>query len=198
MFNHERQTFKQTSEQPVITIDMPAPSQTDSLDCAPITCILSDVDGVMTDGRIIYDSAGQETKQFHVRDGMGIKQWMKAGFNFGIITARNSPMVDRRAKELGIPWISQGAGNKQERAAEMIQEMKCEFENVCYLGDDLPDLPVMRLSGIAAAPADASTDACEVADWVLQTSGGHGAVREAVERLLRGKNMWNSLCEVKG
>lgn len=177
---------------------MPAPSPSDSVVCAPITCILSDVDGVMTDGRIIYDSAGHETKQFHVRDGMGIKQWLRAGFTFGIITARNSPMVDRRAKELGIQWISQGAGNKQERAEAMIREMKCDFENVCYLGDDLPDIPVMRLSRIAAAPADASTDACEVSDWVLRSNGGHGAVREAIERLLRGKELWHSLCEAKG
>lgn len=174
---------------------MSADPRPDSIVCAPITCILSDVDGVMTDGRIIYDSGGHETKQFHVRDGLGIKQWMNAGFRFGIITARNSPMVDRRAKELGIQSVSQGAGNKLERAQAMIREMNCSFENVCYLGDDLPDIPVMQLSSIAAAPADAASDVIENANWVLRSKGGHGAVREAVERLLRGKDLWDPLCE---
>ncbi len=158
--------------------------------CRPITCILSDVDGVMTDGGIIYDSAGNETKRFHVRDGLGIKLWMQANFSFGIITARNSEMVNRRAEELGVKNISQGKGAKLGRAIKMAESMGCLLEHICYIGDDLPDIPVMKAVGLAAAPADAATYAREQADWVLRSEGGQGAVREVVERLLRGKDLW--------
>lgn len=170
---------------------MPRSPRTDEPIAKPIRCILSDVDGVMTDGRIIYDSAGAETKQFHVRDGLGIKLWMRAGFPFGIITARNSPMVQRRADELGIAHVSQGSGDKLARAKEILSLLDCDLSAVCYLGDDLPDIPVMRQVGLAVAPSDAASDACEAADWVLSSSGGHGAVRETVERLLRAKGLWN-------
>ena len=171
---------------------MPVLSDSDHSVAQPIRCILSDVDGVMTDGRIIYDSAGAETKQFHVRDGLGIKLWMQAGFPFGIITARNSPMVERRAVELGISHVSQGSGDKLQRALEILPEWGCELSAVCYIGDDLPDVPVMQRVGLAVAPADASADARDVAQWVLSSSGGHGAVRETVERLLRAKNLWSA------
>ena len=170
---------------------MTASIQSDSVLAAPIRCILSDVDGVMTDGRIIYDSAGAETKQFHVRDGLGIKLWMRAGFSFGIITARESVMVQRRASELGIMHVYQGAGDKLQRAVEIADELDCELSSFCYIGDDLPDIPVMKRVGIAVAPADAAADAREAAHWVLDREGGHGAVRELVERLLRAKDLWN-------
>jgi 3-deoxy-D-manno-octulosonate 8-phosphate phosphatase (KDO 8-P phosphatase) len=170
---------------------MPTTLRNDETLAKPIRCILSDVDGVMTDGRIIYDSAGSETKQFHVRDGLGIKLWMRAGFPFGIITARNSPMVDRRASELGIDHVSQGSGDKLKRAREIVPEWGCDLSSVCYIGDDLPDVPVMKQVGLAVAPADAAVDARESAQWVLQSRGGHGAVRETIERLLRAKGLWN-------
>lgn len=156
-----------------------------------IRCILSDVDGVMTDGRIIYDSAGTETKQFHVRDGLGIKLWLQAGFPFGIITARNSPMVQRRADELGISHVSQGSGDKLARAQEILPQLNCDLSSVCYIGDDLPDIGLMRQVGLSVAPADAAMDARNTADWVLSSNGGQGAVRETIERLLRAKCLWN-------
>ncbi len=165
---------------------------------APIRCILSDVDGVMTDGRIIYDSSGCEIKQFHVRDGLGIKLWMNAGFPFGIITARNSPMVQRRAEELGISHIVQGAGDKLARAESILDELGIGFESLCYIGDDLPDLPVMRRAGLAVAPADAAADVRSAADWRLQQRGGEGAVREMIERLLRAKNQWPESGDPRG
>ena len=170
---------------------MPTISGLDEPIAKPIRCILSDVDGVMTDGRIIYDSAGEETKQFHVRDGLGIKLWMRAGFSFCIITARNSPMVERRAAELGIDRVVQGTGDKLKSAMEIVAELGCDLSSVCYIGDDLPDLAVMRRVALAVAPADAAEDARESAHWVLQRAGGHGAVRETVERLLRAKSVWN-------
>ncbi|TWT48177.1 3-deoxy-D-manno-octulosonate 8-phosphate phosphatase KdsC [Rubripirellula amarantea] len=156
----------------------------------PIRCILSDVDGVMTDGRIIYDSSGVETKQFNVRDGLGIKLWMKSGFRFGILTARNSPVVQRRGEELGIDSIQQGFEQKLPAAMETWQSWGIAPAEVCYIGDDLPDLPVMRQVGLAVAPVDASLDVRNQAQWVLRSKGGEGAVRELVDRLLRAKNRW--------
>lgn len=169
---------------------MTAADRSDREIAAEIRCILSDVDGVMTDGRIIYDSAGYETKRFHVRDGLAIKLWMASGFHFGIVTARTSSMVQRRASELGITELSQGNGQKWEVSQRMIESFRCSPANVAYIGDDLPDLAVMRKVGLAVAPADAAVDVIEAADWVLQTKGGDGAVRELIERLLRGGKRW--------
>lgn len=157
---------------------------------APIRCILSDVDGVMTDGRIVYDNAGIETKRFHVRDGVGIKLWMRSGFHFGILTARTSEIVRHRAQELGIPHVRQGFEDKWPAAQEMISVIECDLEEVCYIGDDLPDIPVMKRVGLAAAPEDAAVDARAAAHWTLRSRGGEGALRELTERLLRGKQRW--------
>lgn len=169
---------------------MSASTLTDSETAAPITCILSDVDGVMTDGRIIYDNNGVETKQFHVRDGLGIKLWIRSGFQFGILTSRTSNIVQQRAFELGIDNIRQGCADKGPAAEAMIAELGCEPHQVCYVGDDLPDIAVMRRVGLAVAPADAATDTRSAASWVLHSGGGQGAVRELVERLLRAKQRW--------
>ncbi|KAA5543797.1 HAD hydrolase family protein [Roseiconus nitratireducens] len=172
---------------------MPATFRSDSDLSGPITCILSDVDGVMTDGGIIYGSNGEETKRFHVRDGSGIKIWIRSGYSFGIITGRRSVMVDRRAEELGIQHVSQGIGDKLSRAQTVIAELGLTVENVCYIGDDLPDLELMKSVALAAAPADAAADARDAAHWVLRSGGGQGAVREVVERLLRAKEQWNPI-----
>lgn len=170
---------------------MSATPRSDSDVAESIRCILSDVDGVMTDGRIIYDSSGAETKQFHVRDGLGIKLWMRAGFPFGIITARQSPMVDRRAEELGISDVRQGRRDKLACTLDLLREWGFELSSVCYIGDDLPDLAVMKQVGLAVAPADAASDVRQAAHWVLRCGGGQGAVRETIERLLRAKDLWN-------
>ncbi len=169
---------------------MPVALVSDDQLAAPIRCILSDVDGVMTDGRIIYDASGVETKRFHVRDGLGIKLWMRSGFQFGVLTARNSPIVRQRAAELGIEHVRQGFEDKWPAAVEMLSVMGYEPKDVCYIGDDLPDIAVMRRVALAVAPADASTDARAAAHWVLHRSGGEGAVRELTERLLRAKSRW--------
>ncbi|TWU43003.1 3-deoxy-D-manno-octulosonate 8-phosphate phosphatase KdsC [Novipirellula aureliae] len=172
---------------------MPERLKSDTAVAEEITCILSDVDGVLTDGRIIYSGEGIETKQFHARDGLGIKVWMRCGFAFGLVTARSSVVVERRASELGIAHVSQGAEDKLPAVKEMIAAIGCKPHQVCYLGDDLPDLPVMRYVGLAVAPCDASTDARETAQWVLRSAGGAGAVRETVERLLRATNKWKQV-----
>lgn len=169
---------------------MPALLRSDSDIAQNITCILSDVDGVMTDGRIIYDNAGIETKRFHVHDGLGIKLWTKSGFEFGILTARTSKIVGLRAAELGIEHVRQGYEEKGPEALRLMSEMGCRPEQVCYIGDDLPDIPVMKSVALAVAPADAATDARNAAHWILRNRGGEGVLRELIERLLRAKHRW--------
>jgi len=169
---------------------MPTRLRSDTDHAANITGILSDVDGVMTDGRIIFDNLGVETKQFHVRDGLGIKLWMRSGFAFGIITARQSDIVDRRAAELGIADVQQGVADKRVAAEQMCRQWGCTMAQVCYIGDDLPDIATMKATGLSAAPADAARDAREAANWILHHPGGSGVVRELVERLLRAKGRW--------
>ncbi len=161
----------------------------------PIRCILSDVDGVLTDGRITYGTSGEETKQFHTRDGLGIKLWMGSGHRFGILTARNSPMVKRRAEELGIHSVQQGFAEKWPAALETIRNWGFQPKEVCYIGDDLPDLSVMQRIGLSVCPNDAASSIRQQADWVLRSNGGEGVVRELIERLLVAKQLWNSTVE---
>lgn len=156
----------------------------------PIRMILSDVDGVLTDGSIVIDNAGVESKSFSVRDGYAIKLWLKAGFEFGLLTARNSQVVKLRAAELGIQMVRQGYSEKLTAAKEMMAQAKVEPSEVCYIGDDLPDLAVMYEVGLSATVADGATEVKQAARWVMQASGGRGAVRELIERLLKAKSRW--------
>jgi 3-deoxy-D-manno-octulosonate 8-phosphate phosphatase (KDO 8-P phosphatase) len=156
----------------------------------PIRMILSDVDGVMTDGRIVLDNMGVETKSFHVRDGLGIKLWMQCGFQFGILTSRSSQIVKLRAKELGISIVRQGFEEKLPAAKEIFVSQKIDPSEVCYIGDDLPDVSVLKSVGLAVTVADAPQEVKAIAKWTLQTPGGHGAIRELVERLLKAKGLW--------
>ena len=169
---------------------MPALLQSDIDIANPIRCIIADVDGVMTDGRIIYDNNGIETKAFHVRDGLAIKLWMESGFQFGILTSRQSEVVAKRAAELGIKHVQQGHAKKINAANAMLKSFDCTPQQACYIGDDLPDMPVMQSVALSAAPADGAVDVRELAHWVLRSNGGHGALRELIERLLRAKNRW--------
>ena len=153
----------------------------------PIRLILSDVDGVLTDGLITIDNSGVESKSFYVRDGHGIKLWKKAGFEFGLLTARNSQVVKLRAQELGIQWVRQGFADKLPAAREMMQSIGVEPHEVCYIGDDLPDIPVMASVGLAVTVADGAKEVKQLAHWVMNHPGGRGAVRELIERILQAK-----------
>jgi 3-deoxy-D-manno-octulosonate 8-phosphate phosphatase (KDO 8-P phosphatase) len=165
-------------------------SNRDTEAARPIKLILSDVDGVMTDGRIILDNAGIESKEFHVRDGMGIKLWQQAGFSFGVLTSRNSQIVKLRAKELGIAIVRQGFEEKLPAAREIFASLGLNASEVCYIGDDLPDLPVILEVGLSVAVSDAVAEVKSAAKWTLSTPGGHGAIRELTERLLKAKGLW--------
>lgn len=156
----------------------------------PIRLILSDVDGVLTDGSITIDNAGIESKTFHVRDGLGIKLWQRQQFQFGLLSARNSQIVKMRAAELGIELVRQGFRDKLPIARELLQTLGIQPAEVCFIGDDLPDLPLMAEVGLPVAVADAVPEVCNAALWVTQLPGGKGAVRELIERLLKAKGLW--------
>ena len=147
-----------------------------------VELILSDVDGVLTDGGIVFDNQGIETKRFHVRDGFAVKLWTQAGYRFGVLTGRVSHIVKLRAAELGIDPVRQGFQDKFPTAREVISELELKPEQVCYIGDDLTDLPVMRHVGWAVGVADAVDEIREYANLVTQAPGGRGAVREFIWR----------------
>ncbi|RMF87128.1 MAG: phenylphosphate carboxylase subunit delta, partial [Nitrospirae bacterium] len=154
-----------------------------------------DVDGVLTDGRIVYDSAGAEAKAFHVRDGQRIKLAIRHGLAFGIITGRSSEVVRRRAAELGIAHVHQGAKRKLPVLEALLGETGLDPEAVAYVGDDIVDLPVMRRVGWAVAVADAPEAVRAHAHWVTRSPGGRGAVAEVVERILEAKGLWQEILE---
>lgn len=158
-----------------------------------IRLILTDVDGVWTDGRIIYSSEDVETKAFSVRDGLGIKLALRAGLDVAVITSRESDMVARRSAELGIEHVIQNATNKTRAAEELMQSLGIGWNAVCYIGDDLPDLAPMKKAAISAAPSDAVAEVLAVANWRLSAAGGRGALRELIERLLIERREWDEL-----
>ncbi|MBC21055.1 MAG: phenylphosphate carboxylase subunit delta [Planctomycetaceae bacterium] len=155
-----------------------------------ISLILSDVDGVLTDGGIIFDNEGIETKRFHIRDGLGIKLWQRAGMHFGIVTGRSSNVVQIRAKELGVKIVRQGFEEKLPVVHDIISDLTLSPDQVCYIGDDLPDIPVMQYVGLPVAVADAAIDVRNAAAYISESRGGQGAVREVIERILRIQDRW--------
>jgi YrbI family 3-deoxy-D-manno-octulosonate 8-phosphate phosphatase len=163
--------------------------------CQSIRLILSDVDGVMTDGHLVLDNQGIETKLFHIRDGMGIRLWRKAGYPFGLITLRSSHAVKMRASELGIEIIRQGTEDKLAAVREILGELNLDASEVCFLGDDLPDLPAVRTVGLGVAVADACGELREAAAYVTAAKGGYGAVRETVELILKAQRRWDDVIQ---
>jgi 3-deoxy-D-manno-octulosonate 8-phosphate phosphatase (KDO 8-P phosphatase) len=163
--------------------------------CRRVELILSDVDGVLTDGGISYDNQGVELKSFHIRDGMGIRLWQEAGFRFGVLTARSSHIVKLRASELGIAIVRQGFDDKLPVAREIIRDAGLTPEQVCYIGDDLTDLPVIRSVGFGAAVADAADEVRAAAAYVTRLTGGRGAVREVIETILKAKGRWEDVIQ---
>lgn len=160
---------------------------------ADIRLLLLDVDGVMTDGGIIYDVNGVETKIFNVKDGHGIKMLQRHGIEVGIITGRTSPVVDIRARELGIELIYQGSLKKLESYLDVKQKTGLIDSQIAYMGDDVIDVPVMRHVIFAAAPADGLIEARNAAHYVTSLSGGRGAVREVCDLILKGRGMWDEV-----
>jgi 3-deoxy-D-manno-octulosonate 8-phosphate phosphatase (KDO 8-P phosphatase) len=168
-------------------------SQSPELLAIPIKLLLLDVDGVLSDGRITYNSEQQELKSFHIHDGLGIKLLQSAGIQVGIITGRNSPMVERRAKELGITLLVQGREDKAVAMQSIQQQLGLASNEVAYMGDDLPDLAAILHAGLSIAPANAVAIVRQHADLVTTKLGGDGAVREACEFILAAKDLLDNI-----
>lgn len=162
---------------------------------AAIRFLLVDIDGVMTDGSICYSSSGEEIKTFDVKDGTGIKYWIRAGHTAGIVTGRASPMVLRLAEDLGITHVAMNAKQKLPVFADMLQKAGVSPEEVAMIGDDLPDYPLVLRAGLGVAVADAVDEVKDVADLVTKKKGGHGAVREVVEYILKAQGRWDAIME---
>lgn len=164
--------------------------------CATIELLLLDVDGVLTDGGIIYGDDGVEQKVFHVRDGSALKIWHNAGRRSAVISGRSSRLVEVRAAELGISLVLQGAGDKWPAYQRLLTQMNVRPEQICFIGDDVPDLPILRNCGLAIAVADACPEVRRDAHYVTRAVGGRGAVRETVELILHCQNRWQAVVDV--
>jgi 3-deoxy-D-manno-octulosonate 8-phosphate phosphatase (KDO 8-P phosphatase) len=158
-----------------------------------VQLLILDVDGVLTDGRIVYTDAGNEVKSFHVRDGSALKFWQESGKQVAIISGRSSTVVERRARELGITHIIQGARTKLPALEIMLNQFQLKPSQVCAIGDDLADYPVLRTCGVGIAVADACAELRAIAHYTTETPGGRGAVREAIEWLMKQQGSWQTL-----
>ena len=155
--------------------------------------LLFDVDGVFTDGRLLYGAEGERWKVFHVRDGLGLRLAQQAGLKVGILSGRGNEALEFRSRELDIDALIQERSDKGEAFAEFLRDHRTAGERVAYLGDDLLDLPVMRRCGLSFAPADAVAEVRERADRVLERRGGGAVVREMCELILRARGDWERL-----
>ncbi len=149
-----------------------------------IKLLVLDVDGCLTNGSIIYSNDTLETKAFNVKDGLGIATWIKMGHHIAIITGRNSLVVERRAKELGIQHLHQGVKEKEKVLKQVILELNLSMKNVAAIGDDLNDIKMLKLAAKSFTPNDGVKEIKEIVDTVLSKNGGDGAVREMIDILV--------------
>jgi 3-deoxy-D-manno-octulosonate 8-phosphate phosphatase (KDO 8-P phosphatase) len=163
--------------------------------CAGIELLVVDVDGVLTAGGIVYAENDAELKVFHVRDGSGLKIWRGLGKRAAMITGRESRAVGRRARELDVDPVIQGAADKLAAYRQVLMLTGMRAEQACCVGDDVPDLPLLRNCGLAVAAADACPEARSDAHYVTRAAGGRGAVRETIELILRCQGHWPKVIE---
>ncbi|MDD5372236.1 MAG: HAD-IIIA family hydrolase [Sulfurimonas sp.] len=149
-----------------------------------IKLIILDVDGCLTNGEIIYSSDGSETKNFNVKDGLAISSWIKMGWHAAIITGRESDIVERRAKELGIKYLYQGVKDKEKVLSELVDLLELKDYEVAAIGDDLNDMRMLKRAGRSFTPKDGVKEIRELVDTTLTTNGGEGAVREMIDILI--------------
>lgn len=160
---------------------------------ARVRLLVLDVDGVLTDGKVTYTDAGEEVKSFDAKDGAGLKYLVRAGLRAAVITGRTSPMVERRAKELDIEYVAMDAKDKLPVYERMLAELGVTAEETAMIGDDLPDIPLIRRAGLGVAVADAVDEVKETADLVTTRKGGRGAVRELIEYILKHQGKWDGI-----
>ena len=160
-----------------------------------IKLLLMDCDGVLTDGRLWLTQDGEEQKAFNTHDGLGLSLLHHAGLRSGIISGRTSQAVTRRAGELGIEFVRQGDPHKLEAFEQVLRQAGVDENEVAFLGDDLTDIPIMQRAEFAVAVADAVAETRSVAHYVTRAKGGHGAVREVVEIILKAQGRWNDIVD---
>lgn len=160
-----------------------------------VKVVIVDVDGVMTDGRIIYGNYGDELKFFDVKDGLGLVLLRDAGLKTIILSSRKSRIIQKRAKELKVVKIYQDVKDKLKIFEKMLRKFKVSADEVCYIGDDLIDIPVLRRAGFAVAVDSAVPEAKEGVHYVTQRGGGRGAVREVCDLILKAQQKWDSVTE---
>jgi len=152
-----------------------------------------DCDGVLTDARIWVLENGEDQKAFNTRDGLGLELLHRAGLKSGVISGRVSSALTRRAEKLGMSYVRQGCEDKKQAFAEILEDAGLTNADVAFAGDDLNDIPLMLQSGLAIAVANASVETREHAHYITEAHGGHGAVREAVELILKSQNKWDEV-----
>jgi 3-deoxy-D-manno-octulosonate 8-phosphate phosphatase (KDO 8-P phosphatase) len=160
-----------------------------------VKLIILDVDGVLTDGSIILDNEGNEFKSFHVRDGHGIKMLIRAGIMVAMITGRYSKVVERRAHELGITEVYQKCHDKRVAYRHLIEKYFLDPKEVAYIGDDIVDLPLLKVSGFSVSVSDAAGEAKNASIMVTKNKGGRGAVREVCDFILKAKGLWEGIVD---
>ncbi|MDY6822396.1 MAG: HAD hydrolase family protein [Thermodesulfobacteriota bacterium] len=169
------------------------PNTSDMERLRTVKLLLLDVDGVLTDGTIIYTGSQEESKCFSVKDGLGIRMLIKAGLAVGIVTGRASDALMRRCRELGIAPVFDGIGDKAAVVDEVLAASLIEsIQEAAFMGDDLPDIPLMKKAGLAIAVADAHPLVLERADIITRAPGGQGAVREICEAMLKAHGLWEA------
>ena len=166
-----------------------------NVDLADIQLLALDVDGVLTDGALIINSDGSESKSFNSVDGHGLRMWQRAGLKVALISGRDSASTQLRAEQLGIEYVFQDCHFKLPVVEKLLDQLDLTPEKVAYVGDDLPDLPVMRYVGFAAAVVNAVDEVKRQADYVTSRPGGGGAVREEIEYILKRTDKWPKLME---
>jgi 3-deoxy-D-manno-octulosonate 8-phosphate phosphatase (KDO 8-P phosphatase) len=158
-----------------------------------IRLLVMDVDGVLTDGRMILSDRGDELKMFHTHDGIGLALAHRAGLRTAMVTGETSPIAKARGEKLGVGTVVLGARRKGEVVETLLAEHGVSADALAYIGDDLLDLPALQRAGLAVAPADAVADVRAAAHLVTKAAGGHGVVRECVELLLRAQGRWETV-----
>jgi 3-deoxy-D-manno-octulosonate 8-phosphate phosphatase (KDO 8-P phosphatase) len=160
-----------------------------------IQLLLLDVDGVLTDGSIIYSDAAAETKVFNVKDGLGLKLVMAAGVQVGLVTGRTSKALHHRCRDLGIRHLYDGVRQKAQLLDQIVADTGVAAARTAFIGDDIPDIPLMQRVGLSVAVADAHELVRDGADWITAAPGGRGAVREVCDALLKARGLWDSVAE---
>lgn len=158
-----------------------------------IKLLLLDIDGVLTDGRIVYDNKGNELKFFDVQDGFGVTLMTRAGIDIGIITAKKSRVVAKRAKDLSVKYLYQNTFYKLEAFQKLLAKSKLSPDQICYIGDDLIDVPVLKRVGFAVSVPNAVDEAKEAAHYVTKRYGGRGAVREVCDLIIKTQGKWQDI-----